>query len=372
MLYQWSAAAPFAATAACFAVVGLCVLAIRVPLGADPPFPPVQWRRELGSGLRELLARPRLRAITWLTLAGDVLFSDIGLVMIVLVRESGGSAATIGAVFSVAAAGTIVGSAVAHRIERRLGMLTAVVAKHWLTARAAGKTTPRGRPTRTTSRSRTSTRPSRDEQADLLALNLIDERRRPHRGSRPYRVEWSDTPLRRLEVLMSDSTVPPATGPSPPADGTPDDAPSLGRGDDGNEPRTVRIPVKVLALLGAAVAAVLVAVVVVVVSRGPDSPMEVVNDLVAAAEARDLERFESHLCAELREQWREMTAEEQLRSLGDMTRFLLATDWQAVGEEIQAEDGRAAVLVTYTDDNGETVVDSFLLNREDGRWKVCG
>ena len=84
---------------------------------------------------------------------------------------------------------------------------------------------------------------------------------------------------------MSDSAAPP-TDPSQPVDGTQPDgpAPDQRRGD---EPWAVRIPAKVLALVGTVVAAVLVAVLVVavVVNRGPDSPMEVVDDFIAAAEA---------------------------------------------------------------------------------------
>ena len=134
LLYQLSVAAPFAADAVSFGLVGLCVLAIRTPLGAKPPFPPIKWRRDLGSGLRELRTWHRLRAITWLTLAGDVLFSGIPLVMIVLVQSSAGSPATIGLVFSAAAAGGIIGSVTANRIEQRIGLRAAVIAKHWLTA----------------------------------------------------------------------------------------------------------------------------------------------------------------------------------------------------------------------------------------------
>lgn len=177
---------------------------------------------------------------------------------------------------------------------------------------------------------------------------------------------------------MSDSPVPPAD-PSLPADDTlsaddtlPDGPTPDQRG--GDEPWTVRISAKVLVLVGAVVAAVLVAVVVVavVVNRGPGSPTEVVNDFIAAAEAGDLERFESHLCGELRQEWRQLPTEVQLRSLDDMTQSILTMNLKTVGEEIHPGGDQAVVMITYTDDAGETVEDSFSLNREDGQWKVCG
>lgn len=174
---------------------------------------------------------------------------------------------------------------------------------------------------------------------------------------------------------MSDSTVP-AAGPSPvdpsPPDDTLPDGPSPDQG--GGEPWTVRIRVKVLALVGALVAALLVAVLVVtvVVNRGPDSPTEVVNDFVAAAEAGDLERFESQMCAPVRQLWRELPAEEQLKNLGDIRQIVLTMGWRVVQEEIEPGGDRATVMYTYTDETGQAVVNSFHLNREDGQWKVCG
>ncbi|HKT01760.1 MAG TPA: MFS transporter [Rugosimonospora sp.] len=136
LLLEVSIAAPFILDAASFLVVAVVILAIRARLGPRRPLPPVVWRQDLTAGVRELLSRPKLRSITGLTLLGDLLFAGISLLMIVLVQRGGGSAATVGLVFSGAAVGGIVGSAVANRLERRLGLVTLVVAKHWLTALA--------------------------------------------------------------------------------------------------------------------------------------------------------------------------------------------------------------------------------------------
>jgi MFS family permease len=136
LLLEVSVAAPFTLDAVSFLVVAACIFAIRAGLGPRRPLAPVVWKQDLTAGVRELLSRPKLRGITGLTLVGDFLFAGVSLLMIVLVQRGGGSAATVGVVFSAAAVGGIVGSAVANRLERRLGLVTLVVAKHWLTALA--------------------------------------------------------------------------------------------------------------------------------------------------------------------------------------------------------------------------------------------
>ena len=55
-----------------------------------------------------------------------------------------------------------------------------------------------------------------------------------------------------------------------------------------------------------------------------------------------------------------------------MTRTMLELNLKTVREEIHPGGDRADVLVTYTDVTGQTAMDSVRLNREDGRWKVCG
>nr|BFF03619.1 hypothetical protein GCM10020241_52940 [Streptoalloteichus tenebrarius] len=121
LLFEWAPAAPFLVDAATFAVVAGCVLGIRTRLGADRPYPSVRWRRDLTTGARTVLRQPTVRALTLLTVVGDVLFAGIGLLMIVLVREHGASAAQTGLVLAAPAVGSILGSLLASRLEDRLG-----------------------------------------------------------------------------------------------------------------------------------------------------------------------------------------------------------------------------------------------------------
>lgn len=127
-------AAPFVVDAATFAMAAGCVLALRSALGPEPPQPNVVWRRDLQVGAQIFWARRTLRSLTLLSVGGDCLFAGIYLLMVVLVRSAGGSGTAIGAVFAAAAVGGTVGSAAANWLRRRVGLVTAVVAKHWLTA----------------------------------------------------------------------------------------------------------------------------------------------------------------------------------------------------------------------------------------------
>lgn len=125
---------PFWIDAVSFVAIMVCVLAIRARLGADKPYPEISWRQDLATGARVTLSRPLVRALTILTVAGDFLFAGIGLLLIVMVRENGASGLETGTVFTAAAVGGILGSMLAGRVEDRIGMVPAVLTKHWLTA----------------------------------------------------------------------------------------------------------------------------------------------------------------------------------------------------------------------------------------------
>lgn len=134
MFETMSPAAPFVVDALSFVAIAAAVLAIRAPLGPDGPPRPVRWRSELTAGIRITLRLPLLRTLTALTAAGDFLFAGIGLLLIVLSKESGASGFQVGTVFTAAGVGSLLGAALAPRVEHLLGLRTAVVGKHWLTA----------------------------------------------------------------------------------------------------------------------------------------------------------------------------------------------------------------------------------------------
>ncbi len=133
LLAAWLAL-PMLIDAVSFAAMAFALLAIRAGLGPDAQARPPSWRGDLTTGLRKVLANPRLRALTIINIAGDLLFAGIAVLMTVVLRHSGASPAEIGLNFSLAAIGGVTGSVLASRMERWLGMATAVMTRSWIVA----------------------------------------------------------------------------------------------------------------------------------------------------------------------------------------------------------------------------------------------
>ncbi|MFI6512053.1 MFS transporter [Streptosporangium sp. NPDC050855] len=134
MFESMSPAAPFLLDALSFVAIAAAILAIRSRLGPEGTPEPLRWRRELTAGMRITARLPLVRTLTLLTAVGDFLFAGIGLLLIVLAKESGASGFEVGAVFTAAGVGSLLGAALAPRIEAGIGLRAAVVGKHWLTA----------------------------------------------------------------------------------------------------------------------------------------------------------------------------------------------------------------------------------------------
>jgi MFS family permease len=126
-------ALPFLVYAVSFGFIVLVLGAIRADMGPSGQQAPVP-KSDLLRGARSLFGNPLLRDLTLLNSAGDLLFAGIGLLMIMLIRDSGQPVVGVGLVFSLAAVGGLIGSLVANRLETRLGVATAVIGKHVLTA----------------------------------------------------------------------------------------------------------------------------------------------------------------------------------------------------------------------------------------------
>lgn len=133
LFYESSAAAPFALNAISFAVIGLAVARINKNMG---PFTGTQRHVSASflAGAKTVLRNPLLRDLTLLNAMGDLLFAGIGLLMIVLLRDRDQQGAMIGAVFSLAAIGGLLGSLIANRLEQHIGLPAAVIGKHVITA----------------------------------------------------------------------------------------------------------------------------------------------------------------------------------------------------------------------------------------------
>lgn len=125
---------PFVVDAASFGLVGLAVLAIQVSLDAQGEPEPLNWRLDLTVGARRVLTQRRLRALTLVTIVGDLLFAGVAVLMTVLIKSRGGGSIGVGTIFAMAAIGGVVGSLLAARIENRLGLVRSVLVRSWVTA----------------------------------------------------------------------------------------------------------------------------------------------------------------------------------------------------------------------------------------------
>jgi predicted MFS family arabinose efflux permease len=121
-VFQIGRAVPFAIDAVSYLASIATVSSIRTPL--DPERDPEQRRSvlsEAADGLRFLRRQPALRMLAIVGGIGDLLFSGIALVLIVVAQErADASALTIGVIFGVASAAGVLGALVGARLLRRL------------------------------------------------------------------------------------------------------------------------------------------------------------------------------------------------------------------------------------------------------------
>jgi MFS family permease len=121
-LYGVSRAVPFVLDAASYAVSFLSVLLIRRPLNEkrEQPMSAGNLHAEIAEGVRWLWREPFLRANSFLVLACDLTVNCLYLVVVVLARRNGASAALIGVMLLFLGLGGIIGTFAAPRLARSL------------------------------------------------------------------------------------------------------------------------------------------------------------------------------------------------------------------------------------------------------------
>jgi MFS family permease len=133
-LYSLSRTAPFVFDAISYLVSVVSLALVRVQLQGER----VRERRRLLHEVREGLAwfwnEPFVRTTSLLVMGSDLTLNALYLVVIVLARERGASAALIGAMFAFIGVGGILGSALAPYVVRRLSVRAIVGATMCLKA----------------------------------------------------------------------------------------------------------------------------------------------------------------------------------------------------------------------------------------------
>ena len=121
---------PFLLDAISYTFSAIALRLIRRPLPGTAKVAGRSLRSEIGEGIGWLWRQPLVRYMAFLT--GALNFTGgIDLIVIVIARAQGASAATIGLLFALGGAGGIVGALLAPRIQRRFSFGQVIVGLIW-------------------------------------------------------------------------------------------------------------------------------------------------------------------------------------------------------------------------------------------------
>jgi MFS family permease len=135
VLLSAGSALPFVADAISYVASLVCVASIRAPLQhADAPRPRRHLLAELLDGLGWIWRHRFLRSLLLLFMGFGVVFSSIGLIVLVLARDKGASASQIGIMFGITSAGGVVGALAAPGLLRRFTPWACIVTFAWTAA----------------------------------------------------------------------------------------------------------------------------------------------------------------------------------------------------------------------------------------------
>ncbi|HEY8597010.1 MAG TPA: MFS transporter [Thermomicrobiales bacterium] len=124
---------PFLLDAVSYAISAIALRLIRHPLPGAARTEQRSLRAEIGEGVTWLWRQPLVRYMAFLTGAFNFT-GGLDLIIIVIARTQGASAATIGLIFALGGAGGVLGAILAPRIQRRFSFGQVIVGLTWFTA----------------------------------------------------------------------------------------------------------------------------------------------------------------------------------------------------------------------------------------------
>jgi predicted MFS family arabinose efflux permease len=131
-----SPAFPFLVDAISYAASVVTLSRIDIEFQTERKLEPLALRRSIAEGLRWLWSRRLIRTMAFLTGASNLVFTGSTLAILILAREHGADPGTIGVMFSISAAGGVLGAIVSGPISRRLSFAQAILGTVWVTAAA--------------------------------------------------------------------------------------------------------------------------------------------------------------------------------------------------------------------------------------------
>src|SRR4051812_17484001 len=130
-------ALPIVADAVSYLVSLACVLSVRAPLGGGRKETDRKPLADVFTGLRWIWAQRFLRTLLLWFVGVGVVFSSIGLVVLVLARDRGASAGELGFAFAITAAGGVIGALITPPVLRRFRPASVVVTFAWVSTATA-------------------------------------------------------------------------------------------------------------------------------------------------------------------------------------------------------------------------------------------
>jgi len=126
--------APFLANAVSFVVSAVSVALLRGDLRTAEQPPRRKLSVEIIEGLRWMWSTPLVRTMAFLTGGLNLVGAATPLIVIVIGKQLGATAAQIGVIFSIEAIGGVIGSVVGGHIQRRFSFTQIVVSVVWMNA----------------------------------------------------------------------------------------------------------------------------------------------------------------------------------------------------------------------------------------------
>jgi len=134
ILFQLARPLPFLADTISYAVSVASLLAIRARFQTERLSATRSLRVELIEGMTWLWRHPTIRSLTLLTASSNLLVGSFPLLIILLAQQHHASPSTIGGMFALASAASVVGSAVTPRLLTHLRVGHVAVSFFWLSA----------------------------------------------------------------------------------------------------------------------------------------------------------------------------------------------------------------------------------------------
>jgi MFS family permease len=134
LLFGLSAAWPFLANALSYAVASIAILFIRGDLQNRARTAPEPMWQAITTGLRWVWRHRLIRAAILLLAASNLIFQALTLTIIVLARDQGATAGTIGVMLGIYSGGGLLGALAAGRLHRHLTPKAVIIGVNWIWA----------------------------------------------------------------------------------------------------------------------------------------------------------------------------------------------------------------------------------------------